>query len=91
MVFDRVPWPRPTILHKARRKVFGGRSYDDMVTRLKLKQAFGRLIRREGDKGIFVMCDSMLPSRLHSAFPKDVEIVKLGLAEVKEEISKFLG
>ena len=64
IVFDRVPWPRPTILHKARREEFGGRTYDEMLTRLKLKQAFGRLIRRAGDKGVFVMLDPMLPSRL---------------------------
>ncbi|MCK5375185.1 MAG: ATP-dependent DNA helicase, partial [Alphaproteobacteria bacterium] len=55
LVFDRVPWPRPTILHKARRKAFGERRYDEMLTRLKLKQAFGRLIRRGDDKGVFVM------------------------------------
>ena len=29
IVFDRVPWPRPDILHKARRRVFGGGRYDD--------------------------------------------------------------
>src|SRR5262249_30327196 len=27
IVFDRVPWPRPDILHKARRSAFGGRLY----------------------------------------------------------------
>ena len=45
VVYDRVPWPKPTILHKARR-VFFGKNYDDMLTRFKLKQAYGRLIRR---------------------------------------------
>ena len=34
IVFDRVPWPRPDILHRARRAAFGGRRYDDMLTRL---------------------------------------------------------
>ncbi len=90
LVFDRVPWPRPTILHKARRKEFGGRNYDEMLTRLKLKQAFGRLIRHEKDKGIFVMIDSMLPSRLQTAFPKDAQILKIGLKEAMEEIKNFL-
>lgn len=90
IAFDRVPWPRPTILHKARREAFGGRAYDEMITRLKLKQAFGRLIRRAGDQGVFVMLDSMLPSRLHSAFPIDVEIVKTGLADIVKEIKTFL-
>lgn len=91
IVFDRVPWPRPTLLHKARREQFGKRDYDEMITRLKLKQAFGRLIRRADDRGVFVMMDPMLPSRLHSAFPPDVEIVKCGLGEAAEKIRKFLG
>ncbi len=90
LVFDRVPWPRPNILHKARRKEFGGRRYDEMLTRLKLKQAFGRLIRKSSDKGVFVMLDSMLPSRLHSAFPEDCEIIKTGLSDAISEIKEFL-
>jgi ATP-dependent DNA helicase DinG len=90
LVFDRVPWPRPTILHKARREAFGGRNYDELITRMKLKQAYGRLIRRRTDKGVFVMLDNMFPSRLHNAFPPDVEIVKCGLAEAREAIAEFL-
>ena len=27
IIFDRVPWPRPTILHKARRQAFGKKNY----------------------------------------------------------------
>ena len=46
VVFDKVPWPKPTILHKARRARFG-KTYDDLLTRLRLKQAFGRLIRSQ--------------------------------------------
>lgn len=91
IVFDRVPWPRPTILHKARRNAFGGRTYDEMITRLKLKQAFGRLIRRGDDKGVFVMMDSMLPSRLQTAFPPEVEIIKCGLADAVTRITDFIG
>lgn len=90
IVFDRVPWPRPTILHKARREAFGGRVYDEMITRMKLKQAYGRLVRRADDKGVFVMLDSGFPSRLHDAFPEGVEIVKCGLKEAKEAIKAFL-
>jgi ATP-dependent DNA helicase DinG len=91
IVFDRVPWPRPTILHKARREAFGKKQYDERIARLKLKQAFGRLIRRAGDRGVFVMLDPMLPSRLHGAFPAGVEVVKCGLAEAAAEIKKFLA
>jgi len=89
LVFDRVPWPRPTLLHKARRNEFGGRAYDEMITRLKLKQAFGRLIRRADDKGIFVMLDSGFPSRLHGAFPKDTQIIKTGLKDATSIISRI--
>ncbi|MEZ5813887.1 MAG: ATP-dependent DNA helicase [Alphaproteobacteria bacterium] len=90
IAFDRTPWPRPTILHKARREAFGGRPYDEMITRLKLKQAFGRLIRRASDKGVFVMLDPMLPTRLQTAFPKDVEIIKTGLADTITGIKAHL-
>lgn len=90
IVFDRVPWPRPTILHKARREAFGKKQYDDMLTRLKLKQAYGRLIRRANDKGVFVMLDSMMPSRISDAFPKGVEIERVGLAEAATKIQDFL-
>ncbi|MBB4285242.1 ATP-dependent DNA helicase DinG [Roseospira goensis] len=81
IVFDRVPWPRPDILHKARRKAFGGRAYDEMVTRLRLKQAFGRLVRRADDHGAFVLLDPMMPSRLGGAFPDGVALERVGLAE----------
>ncbi|WP_416898802.1 MAG: ATP-dependent DNA helicase [Minwuia sp.] len=91
IVFDRVPWPRPDILHKARRKAFGGRQYDDMLIRLKLKQAYGRLLRRAGDRGVFVMLDPMLPSRLCDAFPTDVEIHRTGIAEAVKAAKSFLS
>jgi ATP-dependent DNA helicase DinG len=70
----------PVILHRARRDAFGGNRYDDMLTRLRLKQAFGRLIRRAGDRGVFVMLDSAMPSRLLGAFPEDVQVARVGLA-----------
>ena len=91
MVFDRVPWPRPDILHRARRNAFGGRVYDDRITRLRLKQAFGRLIRREGDRGVFVLLDSMMPSRLLGAFPEGTPVHRIGLAEAVAETKLFLA
>jgi len=90
IVFDRVPWPRPDILHRARREKFGARSYDDLITRLRLKQAYGRLIRHENDRGVFVMLDSRTPTRLLNAFPKGVEIERLGLAEAIGATGEFL-
>src|SRR6202012_5311741 len=74
LVFDRVPWPRPDILHKARRVRFGGKGYDDSVARGRIAQAFGRLIRRADDKGVFVMLDPASPTRLFSGLPAGVEL-----------------
>ena len=90
IVFDRVPWPRPTIMHRARRKAFGARAYDDMITRLRLKQAYGRLVRRATDRGLFVLLDARMPSRLSGAFPEGVEIERVGLAEAVAETTKYL-
>ena len=89
IVFDRVPWPRPDILHRARRNHFGG-GYDNILTRLRLKQAYGRLIRRADDHGVFVMLDSRLPSRLCSAFPEGVAVERLPLAEVVLRSGSFI-
>ena len=90
-IFDKVPWPRPTILHKARREKFGKQTYDDLITRLRLKQAYGRIIRRATDKGVFVMLDGATPTRLLSAFPEDVIIERIGLAEAIRKTKEFLG
>jgi len=91
IVFDRVPWPRPDILHKARRTAFGGRAYDDLIARLRLKQAYGRLIRRATDRGVFVLLDSAFPSRLYSAFPAGVAVERLGLAVAISATRAFLA
>jgi ATP-dependent DNA helicase DinG len=91
IVFDRVPWPRPDILHKSRRKASGGRGFDEMLTRLKLKQAFGRLVRRADDRGIFVLLDRAMPSRLASAFPEGVELERIGLKEAIAETRAFVN
>ncbi|MEZ0224642.1 MAG: ATP-dependent DNA helicase [Alphaproteobacteria bacterium] len=89
VVYDRVPWPRPTLLHKARREHFG-KGTDDMLTRFKLKQAYGRLIRRADDKGVFVMLDGALPTRLLTAFPEGVEAQRIGLADAVAVTKQFL-
>lgn len=88
-IYDRVPWSRPTILHKARREYFG-RGHDDMLTRFKIKQAYGRLIRRKEDKGVFVMLDSAMPTRLTTAFPENVAIERVGIAEAAAIVKDFL-
>ena len=95
IVFDRVPWPRPDILHRARKEAWkkagaGANAYDDMLARLRLKQAYGRLIRRADDRGVFVMLDSRLPTRLLGAFPPGVSIERVGLAEAVTAVKVFL-
>lgn len=91
IVFDRVPWPRPDLLHQARREAFGDRRrYEDRIVRLRLRQAFGRLIRRADDKGVFVLLDPMMPSRLSGAFPEGVALERIGLAEAVKQTHDFL-
>ena len=90
LVMDRVPWPRPTILEKARRQAFGDRRWTDMMVRLKLRQAFGRLIRSAADHGVFVMLDPRLASRFHTAFPDGVIVRRVGLAEAIRAVRTFL-
>jgi len=89
-VFDKVPWPKPTILHKARRARFG-KTYDDLLARLRLKQAFGRLIRSETDRGVFVILDAACPSRLLAALPPEAPVIRCGFAEALAETRQFLA
>jgi ATP-dependent DNA helicase DinG len=93
VVFERTPWPRPDILHRTRRTHLSGgmpKDYDDSIVRLRLRQAFGRLIRRADDRGVFVLLDRQIPSRLLSAFPESAPIIRSGLAEAVRGIRRFL-
>ncbi|UNK78817.1 ATP-dependent DNA helicase [Sphingopyxis granuli] len=87
VVMEGVPWPRPTILHAARRAAQGGSAYDDRVIRARIAQAFGRLIRRSDDFGQFVMLSPSFPSRLLSAFPDGTPIRRLPLDEVVNRVA----
>jgi len=60
-----------------------------MIVRLRLRQAFGRLIRRKTDRGIFVMLDNRLASRFLTAFPPDVEVTRMGLVEALNVVEQF--
>lgn len=91
VVMERVPWPRPTVLHAARRMAGGGSAYDDRVVRARLAQAFGRLIRRQGDEGLFVVLSAAIPSRLMSAFPTGVPISRVPLDEALVRVGSRLG
>ncbi|WP_255547874.1 ATP-dependent DNA helicase [Erythrobacter ani] len=82
VVLEAVPWPRPDILHKARRAASeSGSQYDDRIIRARLAQAFGRLIRNKDDHGHFVVLSSAFPSRLLSAFPDGTAIHRVTLDE----------
>jgi ATP-dependent DNA helicase DinG len=91
VVMERVPWPRPTVLHAARRMAGGGSAYDDRVVRARLAQAFGRLIRRQGDQGVFVILSAAMPSRLLAAFPPGVPIRRLPLDLAIERVRERLS
>lgn len=94
VVFEKVPWPRPDILHRERRIHLSDgdpKGYDDRIARLRLRQAFGRLIRRASDRGVFVLLDRQTPSRIVSAFPSGVVVERLGLAQAVERTRAFLA
>jgi ATP-dependent DNA helicase DinG len=89
IVLDRVPWGTPTILERARRTAFGGHAYTDMTVRLRLRQAFGRLIRRESDRGAFVVLDPRLASRFCTAFPPGMRVERVGLVDAIDMVRDF--
>ncbi|HWK37161.1 helicase C-terminal domain-containing protein, partial [Sphingomonas sp.] len=84
VVMEGVPWPKPTVLHAARRMAGGGSAYDDRVVRARLAQAFGRLIRRADDSGRFVLLSAAMPSRLLTAFPDGTPVHRVTLEEAVE-------
>jgi ATP-dependent DNA helicase DinG len=98
VVMEGVPWPRPTVLHAARRAAAfrqahddrGGSAYDDRVVRARLAQAFGRLIRRAEDRGLFVLLSAATPSRLLTAFPPGVRVARVPLDEAIARIQMTL-
>ena len=66
------------------------KEYDDRITRHRLRQAFGRLIRRADDKGVFLMLDAACPTRLFAGLPPGTEVQRMGLAEAVELVGAFL-
>jgi len=87
VVMEQVPWPKPSILHRARRAAGGGSAYDDRIIRARLAQAFGRLIRSAGDSGHFVVLSPAFPSRLLSAFPPGTPVTRLTLDEALQRVA----
>ena len=91
VVMEGVPWPRPTVLHGARRAAGGGSAFDDRVVRARLAQAFGRLIRRADDQGTFVLLSAAVPSRLLDAFPPGVPVRRVTLDEAVARVASRLS
>ena len=87
VVMEQVPWPKPSILHRARRAVNGKSSHDDRIIRARLAQGFGRLIRSKEDRGHFVVLSAAFPSRLLSAFPAGTPVIRLTLDEALQRIA----
>ena len=89
VVMEQVPWPKPSILHRARRMAnpAGGQAHDDAIIRARLAQGFGRLIRSAQDRGHFVVLSPAFPSRLLSAFPEGTPILRLTLEEALQRVT----
>ena len=95
VIVARTPVPVPSRPLNEHRKELRGQSYwreyGAPKTRLRMEQGFGRLIRGESDKGVFVVLDNRrnmvthldgLPAELHEA-PNIVDLAQSGL--------RFLG
>ena len=91
IVFDRVPWPRNDILFNARAQWQGRNTWTEYQTKRKLRQAFGRLIRQQNDRGVFVLLDKQFPTRFTTAFPPQVNIIRADLSETIDSIKKFFS
>ena len=70
--------------------VFGGAQFSDQIARLRLRQAYGRLVRRADDRGVFAVLDRALPTRLLAAFPEGVAAARVPLAEAVAQTARFL-
>lgn len=92
VVMEQVPWPKPSILHRARRAAAkeqpgGGSAYDDRMIRARLAQAFGRLIRSREDHGHFIVLSAAFPSRLLTAFPIGTPVMRLTLEQALQRVA----
>ena len=103
VVMEQVPWPKPSILHRARRAAAPqlspderpAQAHDDRIIRARLAQAFGRLIRAPTDRGHFIVLSPAFPTRLLNAFPEGTPVERLtleaALARVSTGISGNMG
>ncbi len=89
VIMEGVPWPKPSVLHAARKAAGGGSAYDDRIIRARLAQGFGRLIRRADDRGVFVLLSAAMPSRLLTAFPPGTPIHRVTLDEAAIRVAEL--
>ncbi|MCG8624772.1 MAG: ATP-dependent DNA helicase, partial [Proteobacteria bacterium] len=90
IVFDRVPWPRNDVLFTARAAAFGREDWRNRLVRMRLRQAFGRLIRHEDDRGIFVMLNPQM-AKFRDAFPPEIKIVTASIDAVEGKVKNFFA
>jgi len=90
VIMEGVPWAKPSVLHAARKLAWDGNAYNDRIVRARLSQAFGRLIRRGEDRGVFVILSSAVPTRMLSAFPAGVPVQRVTLEEAVHSVRAFL-
>jgi predicted DnaQ family exonuclease/DinG family helicase len=98
IIVVRLPFPSPVDpIHAAR-----GEQYEDSFSEyllpraiLRFRQGFGRLIRHEGDKGIFTILDSRFSTARYgvqfSQSLPDAEIETVQLADLQGEITNWLA
>lgn len=95
MVFEKMPWAKPTLLQSTRHHVFKQENpeidYKDYIAAMHIKQAVGRLIRSKTDRGVFVMADKRFPSRFINALPNGVKVEKLSLQEIVKKVREFFA
>lgn len=90
VLLEKVPWVKPDILFNLRRKYFKDDNLYNNLTSTRIKQAFGRLIRKKDDKGILVLLNRQVPDKLLTYFHnKNISIEKLFLEDAKEFITNF--
>lgn len=89
VIMEALPWPKPSVLHAARKLAWDGDDHGDRLVRSRLAQAFGRLIRRAGDRGQFVLLSAAVPSRMLNAFPPGAPVLRLTLEDAVARVTDF--
>ena len=88
VVMEQVPWPKPSILHRARRaRPMAAAAYDDRIIRARLAQAFGRLIRSRRRPRPFHRALRRLPQPPAQRLPAGTPVIRLTLDEALQRLA----